>query len=77
MWAPAVPEAVMRAGAWLDSRLRGARAKLTPDRVGYMVHPDWVSRADRAPPQALWGAEIETRAGLAATARWYREQGWL
>ncbi len=77
VWAPAVPERIMRAGAWLDCRLRGARAKLTPDRVGYMVHPDWVSRPDKAPPAELWRPEVETEAGLAATARWYREQGWL
>jgi uncharacterized protein YbjT (DUF2867 family) len=77
VWAPAVPERMMRAGAWLDRRLRGARAKLTPDRVGYMVHPDWVSSTDKAPPVELWHAEISTRDGLKSTAAWYREQGWL
>lgn len=63
--------------AWLDGRLRGKGAKLTPDRVGYMVHPDWVVSAERAVPGALWQAALETRCGLKATARWYREQGWL
>jgi len=77
VWAPAVPERLMRAGAWLDGRLRRARAKLTPDRVGYMVHPDWVSSPDRAPPAELWRPQVDTEVGLAATARWYREQGWL
>ncbi len=77
VWAPATPRPVMRAACWLDGCVRGERARLTPDRVGYMCHPDWVSRADRAPPGALWRAEIPTREGLAATARWYREQGWL
>ena len=60
VWAPAVPARVMRAGAWLDRRLRGARAKLTPDRVGYMIHPDWVSDPGRAPPPELWRAAIAT-----------------
>jgi uncharacterized protein YbjT (DUF2867 family) len=77
VWAPAVPASLMRTGAWLDRTLRGARAKLTPDRVGYMVHPDWVSSPDKAPPAELWHAEISTPDGLQATARWYREQGWL
>jgi hypothetical protein len=57
--------------------VRGKGAKLTPDRVGYMVHPDWVSRAGAAPPAELWQPEIPTEEGLAASARWYREQGWL
>ena len=77
VWAPAVPAGLMRAGAWLDCRLRGAGAKLTPDRVGYMIHPDWVSRPDKAPPPELWRSQLETRDGLVATARWYRQQGWL
>src|SRR5690606_27261129 len=77
VWAPAVPAGLMRAGAWLDCRLRGVDAKLTPDRVGYMIHPDWVSRPDKAPPPELWRSQVETPEGLVATARWYREQGWL
>jgi UDP-glucose 4-epimerase len=77
VWAPHVPASVMRASAWLDRRLRGQGAKLTPDRVGYMVHPDWVSRPERAPPGELWRPEVPTVEGLAATAKWYREQGWL
>ena len=70
-------ELQIRPAARLDGTLRGARAKLTPDRVGYMAHPDWVSRPDKAPPAELWRPEIPTPEGLAATARWYREQGWL
>ncbi len=77
VWAPATPKAVMKAAAWFDCRVRGVKAKLTPDRVGYMCHPDWVSRLDKAPPAELWRAEIPTRDGLIDTAAWYREQGWL
>jgi hypothetical protein len=43
--------------------------------VGYMTHPDWVVR--HRPPLDLWQARIETRAGLAATAEWYRAAGWF
>lgn len=77
VWAPAVPAGLMHAGAWVDRLVRGARAKLTSDRVGYMTHPDWVSRPDKAPPPELWRPQTETQAGLAATAQWYRAQGWL
>jgi UDP-glucose 4-epimerase len=77
VWAPSVPAGLMRAGAWLDGRLRGKGAKLTSDRIGYMLHPDWVSSPDKALPAELWRAEIATMEGLKSTARWYREQGWL
>ncbi|HEU4650833.1 MAG TPA: NAD(P)H-binding protein [Croceibacterium sp.] len=77
VWAPAVPARLMRAGASLDKLLRGRKAKLTPDRIGYMLHPDWVSHADKAPPPEMWRAEIPTPEGLKATAAWYREQRWL
>lgn len=77
VWAPAVPATLMRTGAALDKILRGAKAKLTPDRVGYMLHADWVSNPDQAPPPEMWRAEIGTPEGLKVTARWYREHGWL
>jgi uncharacterized protein YbjT (DUF2867 family) len=73
----AVPAAVLRLGAKIDGIVRGGGAKLTADRVRYFCHPDWVAAADRAPPAALWRAEIATPAGLSATADWYRAQGWL
>jgi nucleoside-diphosphate-sugar epimerase len=67
----------MEWAARADMRLRRGRAKLTLDRVGYMVHPDWVvSQGARVPPH-LWRPRIDTRDGLKATAAWYREQGWL
>jgi UDP-glucose 4-epimerase len=77
VWAPSTPKAIMKAAAWVDCRVRGGKAKLTPDRVGYMCHPDWVSRPDKTPPAELWRAEIPTREGLIQTAAWYREHGWL
>ena len=60
-----------------DSFFRGRRAKLSLDRVGYMTHPDWVVRPEARAPEAVWRATVETREGLKATARWYREQRWL
>ena len=63
--------------ARLDRMLRGKRARLTADRVGYMGHPDWVAGPDGKVPQELWRPRIATREGLKATARWYRDHGWL
>lgn len=74
---PHIPKWALHAAARLDRLFRGKHAKLTPDRVGYMSHPDWVSGPDKAPPAELWQPEIATHEGLRATAQWYREQGWL
>jgi uncharacterized protein YbjT (DUF2867 family) len=75
--ALSLPKAVLMAGARIDKLLRGKRAKLTPDRVSYFCHPDWVAdRAHRAPAN-LWTPQVETDAGLVETARWYRAEGLL
>lgn len=67
----------MEWAAKVDGLLRGKGAKLTLDRVGYMSHPDWVVRLGARVPFEVWRPRIETREGLKATARWYREAGWL
>jgi nucleoside-diphosphate-sugar epimerase len=67
----------MEWAAKADGMLRGPKAKLTLDRVGYMAHPDWVVSLAARVPAALWRPRIETREGMKATARWYREAGWL
>lgn len=75
--APHLPRAVLDAAAAADRMLRGDRAKLTPDRVSYMAHPNWVSRFDRAVPPGIWQPQIAGPEGLRATAEWYRRAGWL
>jgi len=75
--APHLPRAVLAAAAAADRLARGDRAKLTPDRVGYMCHPNCVVRSDRRPPPALWGPRIAGEEGLMATAEWYRRERWL
>ena len=72
-----VPRWMMAMAARGDRLVRGAKAKLTPDRAAYMAHPDWVSDPAKSPPPALWQARIDHEEGLAATARWYRAAGWL
>ena len=69
--------AMMERAARADRFMRRSRAKLTPDRAAYFSHPDWVVSHGAHPPRALWEPRIETREGLKATARWYRENRWL
>ena len=72
-----LPRALMMLGARIDRLVRGNGAKLTPDRVGYLAHPDWAASPDLRVPTELWTPATDTRDGLAATARWYRAMGLL
>ena len=72
-----MPAAVLRLGAKADRLLRSDAAKLTADRAAYFCHPDWTVDPARAVPAELWAPRIATPQGLAATAAWYRAQGWL
>ena len=75
VFAPHLPKTVLAAAAAADRRIRGDKAKLTADRVGYMCHPNWVSRSDRKPPPGIWQPRIAGEEGLKATAEWYRREG--
>lgn len=75
--AAALPSKVMRLGAQIDGLLRGNKAKLTEDRVSYMLHPDWVCDMRKAPPISIWQATWGGEDGLKMTADWYKQQGWL
>ena len=70
-----LPRALLTLAARLDRTIRKDGAKLTADRVRYFCHPDWVSHA--RPPTEVWAPAGDTPAALAATARWYRDAGWL
>jgi nucleoside-diphosphate-sugar epimerase len=70
------PRFLLAVGSRLDRLVRGNKAKLTPDRVAYFCHPDWVASSGLKPPPDLWQPEIETLEGLKQTAQWYREEGW-
>lgn len=71
------PGILLRLAARADQLLRGEKAKLTVDRAAYFSHRNWVVEAKRSAPKALWQPRIETSDGLAQTAAWYRDQGWL
>jgi len=72
-----MPRALLMLAAYADRLLRRGNAKLTPDRVRYLAHPDWVADQRLALPKSLWQPEVKTRNGLKQTARWYRAKGWL
>lgn len=76
-WVPHLSAVMLARASRLDRQLRGDKAKLTADRVSYMIHPDWVCDPARAVPAAVWAPRVPSRAGLKATARWYREHRWL
>jgi uncharacterized protein YbjT (DUF2867 family) len=73
----ALPRWLLSLAARGDRLLRGKRAKLTPDRVAYFCHPDWVIDDARRPDPALWQPEVPTVRGLVATAAWYRAHSLL
>ncbi|MGB7371953.1 NAD-dependent epimerase/dehydratase family protein, partial [Erythrobacter sp.] len=77
VFAPGLPRPVLDLAARADRLVRREGAKLTPDRVGYMTHPNWVARSAFAPPAELWEPQIGGQEGLKATAQWYRKEGWL
>lgn len=77
VWVPQLSRDMLAKAAALDGAVRRSRAKLTPDRVSYMTHPDWVCASGACPPAHRWKPQIDTREGLKATADWYRKEGWL
>ena len=76
-WVVHLSRASLERAARVDRRVRGTKARLTADRVGYMSHPDWVVSNDARPPRSLWQPLVPTREGLKATAQWYRDNRWL
>ncbi len=73
----ATPEWLLTIAARADRLVRGKKAKLTPDRVDYFCHPDWVVGKRRQPPKRLWLPQVKTEDGLSATVAAYRLKGWL
>ena len=77
LFAGDAPGVVLSLSAAADRLLRGDKARLTADRVGYMCHPNWLAHPARAVPPSVWQPRIDTPTGLAATAQWYRQNNWL
>ena len=73
----ALPKWILNWGARGDRLVRRGNAKLTPDRVGYMTHPDWVIDPAKRPPTSLWTPQMDTETGLKTATDWYRREGWM
>lgn len=71
------PRPILNLCSRIDRLVRRDRAKLTADRVAYFCHPDWMVDPGRGAPEGFWKPQVETAQGLADTAKWYREAGWL
>jgi len=72
-----IPAPLLKLSARADQLLRGKAAKLTSDRAAYFCHPDWAVDPAKRPSADLWSPRIGAAEGLADTAGWYRQQGWL
>lgn len=77
VWAPHLSRGALDFFSRIDCLLRRDRAKLRPDRVKYMCHPDWVANPASKVPVGRWLPKVDTPIGLLATAQWYRDQKWL
>jgi nucleoside-diphosphate-sugar epimerase len=75
-----VPQNVFVAGVWLTERLArwsGRRPPMTTDRAHDAVATDWICSDARAREELGYRSEVDLGEGMAATARWYGEAGWL
>lgn len=70
-----LPAFVLKLAAAYERARYGDKAKLTPDRVRYFCHPDWVCK--KRPPANIWTPTIKAAEGLKATGEWYVREGWL
>lgn len=66
-----LPQWVLMSFAAMDCLARGPAAKLTPDRVRYMCHRDWVAEPSKAPPESFWKSRIGSVEGLGRAAQAY------
>ncbi len=68
--------ALARAGVAL-ARLRGGRPLIDEARVAEMRQTGWLADGDRLAAATGWAPATSLEDGLAATLRWYRDNGWL
>ncbi len=75
-----VPPVVARALLWTVgslAHLAGRATFLSADKANEYLAPAWTCRGDALTRDTGWRAEIDLEPGLARTAAWYREVGWL
>ena len=59
------------------ARVTGRATILTPDKANEFFQPAWLGDPAPLHRDTGWRAAHDLAAGLAETAAWYREQGWL
>jgi len=75
-----VPEPILRvAGVVAEeiARWRGATPPFSRDKAREFLAEGWVCDPSRAMDELGWKPARTLDEGLAATARWYREHGWI
>jgi nucleoside-diphosphate-sugar epimerase len=59
------------------ARLAGRATLLDPAKVGELLAPAFICSSAALERDTGWRAAISLEEGLADTARWYAEAGWL
>lgn len=72
---PLLTAAGMAGGIW--ARVTGYTPLATPDKIALGRAPWWLCRGDRFSADTGWRPQVPLTDGLRATARWYRQHGWL
>lgn len=75
-----VPRAVARASLWTIGSLAhliGVTTVLSADKANEFLAPAWTCLPDALERDTGWKARVDLASGLARTAAWYREKGWL
>lgn len=75
-----VPASAIRAAAAMSEtfgRLGGGVGIFNRDKARELLAPGWLCETDAAREELGFEAPTPLAAGLAATARWYRENDWL
>ena len=75
-----LPAFLARAVLWTVgslAHLAGRATFLSADKANEFLAPAWTCQGDALTRDTGWRAEINLEPGLARTAAWYREVGWL
>ena len=75
-----VPVSAMRLvgiGGDVIGRLTGNAQLVRSEKVDEMKQIAWVCSIEKAASQLGWKASVPLPSAIAATGRWYREQGWV
>jgi nucleoside-diphosphate-sugar epimerase len=75
-----VPQAVASAAGRIADAVAHAQGRphiFSSQKVLEMLAPAWVCSADKAARDIGWRAATPLSDGLASTARWYRDHGWV